>query len=202
MRPVEKVAASLISWMGGGVQPANQGRLDMFGPQAPIWRFLEGLAATENPEDARTATQGIYLMEVFPALALAALDSKFFGRLKGPRYNLGRRKTFRIEDWHSVVAAVRSEAMRFKCEALAGWVDELNALANPRKLDQDRLDAAICLLVAVRWRLGSKNESALVGDLKNGYVVSPVSPDILDRLSKAASISGIPVTTFGPAAAE
>jgi predicted RNase H-like nuclease len=26
MRPVEKVVASLISWMGGGVQPANLGR--------------------------------------------------------------------------------------------------------------------------------------------------------------------------------
>jgi hypothetical protein len=52
---VEKVAASLISWMGGGVQPANRGKLAMFGPKAPIWDFLEKLAATENPEDARTA---------------------------------------------------------------------------------------------------------------------------------------------------
>ena len=27
MRPVERVAASLISWLGGGVQPSNTGRV-------------------------------------------------------------------------------------------------------------------------------------------------------------------------------
>ena len=30
MRPVERTAASLISWLGGGVQPSNRGRLGMF----------------------------------------------------------------------------------------------------------------------------------------------------------------------------
>jgi predicted RNase H-like nuclease len=30
MRPVDKVAASLISWLGGGVQPANRSKKGMF----------------------------------------------------------------------------------------------------------------------------------------------------------------------------
>src|SRR3974390_3431983 len=40
MRPVERAAASFISWMGGGVQPANRSRVGMFCDASPIWRFL------------------------------------------------------------------------------------------------------------------------------------------------------------------
>jgi predicted RNase H-like nuclease len=86
--------SSLIGWMGGGVQPANRSRTMFFGEAAPIWRFLENLAAIGDPEMARVADQGVYLLEVFPALALAAFDPAFFGRLKGPRYNPDRRKVF------------------------------------------------------------------------------------------------------------
>src|SRR5258707_5657894 len=77
MRPVERVAASLISWLGGGVQPSNRGRLGMFCNASPIWRFLTVLEAVEDPEKARTAADGLYLMEVFPALALASLGAGF-----------------------------------------------------------------------------------------------------------------------------
>ena len=67
MRPVERAAASLISWIGGGVQPSNTGRIGMFCPASPVWKFLADLNATENPEEARTAKNGLYLMEVLPS---------------------------------------------------------------------------------------------------------------------------------------
>ena len=79
MRPVERVAASLVSWLGGGVQPSNRGRRGMFCDASPIWHFLTALDAEENPEQARVAADGLYLMEVFPALALASLHVGFFG---------------------------------------------------------------------------------------------------------------------------
>jgi len=64
----------------------------MFSSSWPIWCFLNALGATfKDPEQARLATKGMYLMEVFPALALPSLDSGFFGRLAGPKYD--RRKT-------------------------------------------------------------------------------------------------------------
>jgi predicted RNase H-like nuclease len=197
MRPVEKVAASLISWMGGGVQPANRGKLAMFGPKAPIWDFLEKLAATENPEDARTAVRGLHLMEVFPALALASLEARFFGRLMGPRYNPGRRRTFKIEDWRAVIAAASAEAKRFGCDALVAWLDELRNLEKPKKADQDRLDAALCLLIAIRWRFGARNESVAIGDLQTGYIVTPVSSAVMTVLLKAADERKIPVNLLG-----
>jgi predicted RNase H-like nuclease len=36
MRPVGKVAAWVVSWIGGGVQPANRSKAQMFGDHAPI----------------------------------------------------------------------------------------------------------------------------------------------------------------------
>ena len=38
--------------------------------------------------------KGLYVIEVFPAIALASLDTRFFGRLRAPRYNPDRKKTF------------------------------------------------------------------------------------------------------------
>jgi predicted RNase H-like nuclease len=196
MRPVEKSVASVISWMGGGVQPASRGRLAMFGPQAPIWAFLKKLGATENPEASRTAMEGRHVMEVFPALALASFDTKFFGRLMGPRYNPVRRKTFRRDDWHAVIAAAGAEAERFRCRPVVGWLEDLRGLATPTKSTQDRLDAALCLLIAIRWRLGARDESIVLGDLQTGYIVAPVSPAVMARLSQDASGRGVPVNAL------
>ena len=83
-RPVDRVAASLISWLGGGVQPANRGKRGMF--------------------------------------------------------------------------------------------------SLPRKKDQDMLDAAICELVALRWRLRPRGESMLIGNLETGYMVLPASAQVRERL--------------------
>jgi len=75
MRPVDKVAASLISWLGGGVQPANRSKKGMFDDDAPILRFKRRLSASDDAEAARLAEQGLFLVEVFPALALPSLVS-------------------------------------------------------------------------------------------------------------------------------
>ena len=189
MRPVDKAVSSLISWIGGGVQPANRGKLNMFGPHAPISIFLEKLGADENPEVARTAMRGLHLIEVFPALALASLEQHFFGRLKGPRYNPSRRNTFKIEDWRAVIAAARNEAMRFGCTFLSEWLDQLTTIGMSKKTDQDRLDAVLCLLIAIRWRLGARNDSIMVGDLQTGYMIAPASVEVMDRLQRSSPIA-------------
>jgi predicted RNase H-like nuclease len=58
----------------------------MFCDASPIWGFLGALGAEEDPERARTAGDGLYLVEVFPAQALASLG--FFGQPS--RYNPDR----------------------------------------------------------------------------------------------------------------
>ncbi len=155
MRPVEQVVDSLMRWLGGGVIPTNRDN-KMFGGGAPIWRFLQRLNATEGPESARTAQDGLYMIEVYPALALPSLDERFFGVRRRPCYNPGRPNMFRIEDWKAVVAAARAQASRFECQSLVECLDEIAALTIPKKADQDKLDSIICLLIAIRWRLGSR----------------------------------------------
>ncbi|MBV9825505.1 MAG: DUF429 domain-containing protein [Alphaproteobacteria bacterium] len=178
MRPVERVAASLISWLGGGVQPSNSGRLGMFCSASPIWQFLKELGAIENPEEARVAARGCYLMEVFPALALASISTEFFGRLKGPRYNPSRRKTFRLIDWTRVAEAAAKEADNFKCDELANWCRDCAKIASPSKADQDKLDSVLCVLIALRWRFSPRSDSLLLGDLGTGYMVTPASTSV------------------------
>ena len=120
-------------------------------------------------------------MEVFPALSLASYSPAFFGYRKGPRYNPDR-KTFRIEDWIATIDAAINEATRFSCLQLVAWLNGLRSNLAPRKVDQDRLDSALCLLVAMRWRLSPREMSVFIGDLRNGYMVAPVSATVMRRL--------------------
>jgi predicted RNase H-like nuclease len=72
--------------------------------------------------------------------------------------------------------------MRFRFTSLSEWLDQLATIGMPKKTDQDRLDAALCLLIAIRWRLGAREESIVVGDLHTGYMVAPVSVEVNERL--------------------
>lgn len=193
MRPVDRVAASLISWLGGGVQPANRSKIGMFDDTAPVWRFKERLGAMENPEASRSASAGLFLMEVFPALALPSLDPLFCGRLLGPRYNPARRKTFTLLGWHSVIAAVRRIAVEEQIIGLTGWADSLAAVSTPRKGDQDRLDAVLCALIGLHWLTAARSASIMIGDRSLGYMLAPASADIRSRLEIAAQRAGVPI---------
>lgn len=193
MRPAERVAASLVSWLGGGVQPANRGKLGMFDDAAPLWPFLKALDAVEDPEGARRARSGRFLIEVFPALAVASLEAGFLGRRLGPRYNPARRKTFRMDDWTRLVAALATYGARDGIDGLAGFVAELATPSAPRKADQDRLDAALCAIIGLEWLLGPRERSIMIGDLASGYIVAPAAPQARQRLEEAAARYGVPV---------
>ena len=136
----------------------------MFDGGAPIWNVLRDLSAVEDPERARTVEIGLYVMEVFPALALTALHGDFCGRMRGPRYNPARRKTFCQKDWDKVVAVVTAEAFEFGCGSFESWCALSGAIGAPQKSDQDKLDAVICLLIAIRWRLRARETSVMIGD--------------------------------------
>jgi predicted RNase H-like nuclease len=189
MRPAEKVAASAVSWLGGGVQPANRKKASMFGARAPIWKFKRRVRAAEDPERSRRAKRGKFLVEVFPALALPSFNRSFCGLGEGPRYNPARR--FDLEDWNAVVSTVLGEARRLRCEKFVKWCYQLKKVSKPRKRHQDKLDVAICLLIAVHWRQGQRKDSVMIGDLKSGYIVAPVVPTIRRRLRAMATKRGV-----------
>ena len=67
-------------------------------------------------------------------------------------------------------------------------------LEYPRKSDQDKLDLIICLLVALWWRAKPREQSAMIGDLTNGYMITPVSAGVRARLATKAAQLGVPLS--------
>ena len=184
-RPVERAVASLMSYSGGGIQPAFRGKAPMFGDGAPIWRFLAEMRFVDDPQAACEADEGGFVMEVFPALAMLGLDPTFMvGRGCGPRYNPSRA-TFKLTAWQAVCRATAREARRLGLGSVAEWCDSLDAESKPRKRTQDELDAVICLVVAARWRW-ARASCLMIGDGAHGYIVAPVSPETRAYLTRAA----------------
>lgn len=197
-RPVDGVARALIGGLRSGVQPANRGKETMFGPKAPIWRFLDRLGARQDPAAARTAAEGLYLLEVFPALALPALQPEILARRKAAFYNPARTKTFTPSDWRLVGDAVRQSADRWGLAPLSEWAGRQTELTAPSKQDQDRLDSAICLLVALEWRQAPRDRVVVIGDAQTGYMVTPVSTETRTILERAAKQQAVPFDSSWP----
>ncbi|MBY6164848.1 DUF429 domain-containing protein [Pseudooceanicola nitratireducens] len=192
-RPAERVAGSVISFVGGGVQPANRSKAAMFGDEAPVWRFIEALDALQDPLLVPKAETGMFLIEVFPALAIPGFEPAFAGRHGAPKYNPSNRRKFRIYDWKLVTAMVAEVAATAGLTAMARWAEDMASLEGPRKADQDRLDSAICALVGLIWRDGSC-PAAMIGDLDDGYIISPVSEPTRARMQAAAETKGVPLS--------
>lgn len=123
-------------------------------------------------------------MEVYPALALPALKPVIMTRGRGARYN--PKKNFSLSDWKLVASTVRRHANALHLAPLSRWADEMARLAAPTKRDQDRLDAAVCLLIVLYWRRAPRDRSAVIGDSRTGYMVTPVSRESREILERAA----------------
>lgn len=198
-RPVERLAGSLVGWNGGGTQSSNRGKLGMFCDAAPIWPFLAAVGAIEDPETARTATEGRYLIETYPAAALPTLAPSSFGQRRALKYNPKLRSKFKLDHWATVARAAQAEALSMDCGSVAAWCADAATLPHPVKANQDKLDAVICLLIALRWRLQLREHSAMLGDLATGYMVIPASADVRRRLQDAAKSKNVPIDGRVPA---
>ena len=193
-RPVDRAVASLMSYSGGGIQPAFRGgsKAALFGDGAPIWRFLDDLAFTDDPEAVAREQSGGVVVEAFPALAVLGLDPRFTAAPRcGPRYNPSR-PTFLLAAWADVCAAVASELRRLGLQETASWCDGLAVDRKPAKRVQDCLDAAICLLIAARWYF-ERDTCLMIGDRTGGTIVTPVSSSTRERLGRAAERCAVPV---------
>jgi hypothetical protein len=67
-------------------------------------------------------------------------------------------------------------------------MDGVGRLSRPRKPEQDRLDAGVCLLVALY--LTERRECLMVGDMRTGYIVVPHSADLRKELDARCNASG------------
>ena len=194
-RCVDRIARRLIHRLRSGVQSANRtgkpNKAALFGDEAPIWGFINEIGPSGdtgtaydgacNPlldfEAAKTSTGQSHLIEVYPALALPALEPKIMERNLAARYN-PRRKTFCLADWRLVCQTVRRCGDELGLQPLSKWAEEVAALTSPelKKPDQDKIDAAICLVIALQLRRYRERYGlTAIGDQKTGYMVTPTS---------------------------
>ena len=187
-RPVESIVCSAVSLRYGGMQPANTGRIEMFGAQAPIWSFLARFGGASDPFAKRSTTQ---VLETYPVLAMISLgwtlpDKRSSGRL--PKYNPDRRHTFALADWEYVCRQAHIEYSSRGLTQIAQWIDRQVKNLSPRKADQDCLDACICLLVALH--LAQRRDCMIVGNGESGYIVVPDSAPLRSELESRCSSTG------------
>ncbi len=197
-RPVENLVASPVSLRYGGVQPANTLRVDMFGPKAPVWQFLDQFGGAADPLNPTADSQ---VFETYPVLAVIALgwvlhDKRITGRL--PKYNPKRKKTFSIDDWHYVCEQLSDEIAARQLSDLGKWISVVKQKQSPCKSDQDGLDACICLLVALY--LVERKECLMVGNTDTGYIVVPngdgLRRELEERCKKTNRDPSLWVRTF------
>jgi predicted RNase H-like nuclease len=171
-RPVEAIVSSAIATHGGAMQPANTSRVDMFGEGAPVWGLLERFGGAAWPGAEHLGSARIY--ETYPALSLIALGrtrTNPKGRYVLPKYNPQRAKTFSLADWQHVSSSLADALATRGLPALAAWTAALTSMVRPHKHDQDQLDAALCLEVALRW--ADDRPCLVIGDRESGFLVVP-----------------------------
>jgi predicted RNase H-like nuclease len=182
-RPVEHIVCPCVSRRRGGMQPANRGRTDMFGPAAPVWEFLSRFGGAADPFDDAQSTR---VLETYPVLAIIALGwtlpdkERPAGRL--PKYNPERRKTFAISDWAHVCRTTSMQLAADGAPESAAWAETAAIKTKPTKNDQDQLDACICLVSALL--LAKSRDALFVGCRSTGYIVVPDSGMLRKELER------------------
>lgn len=181
-RPVERIVSSAISRRRSGMQPANRGRVEMFGDEAPIWEFVQRFGGVTAPYDGGTSTR---VIETYPVLAMISLgwvlpdSQRPAGRL--PKYNPERKNTFAMADWVHVCRAAAAQLRIEGAAELSTWLDSMARHPKPTKSDQDRLDACICLISALHLAKGG--EGLFIGSCLSGYIVVPDAESLRNELA-------------------
>lgn len=189
-RPVESLVSSPVGRRYGGMQPANTGKSEMFGPDAPVWTFLSQFG---GPADPLNSVADTLVIETYPVLAMIAMgwtwpDRRSTGRL--PKYNPARQKTFSLSDWRYVCRQASFEFRDRGLTTLVDWVSSAAQSNRPQKSDQDKVDACLCLLVALY--LVEQQDCLMVGDLETGYIVVPHAEGLRAELDVRCHGTGRP----------
>lgn len=194
-RPCEAAVRPVICRLKGGVQPANRDRREMFGDNAPIWAFLHALDAEIDPLAIRSRRDGRYAFEVYPALAAAGLSADVWARRRLFKYNPDRRRTFSMEDWHSLCQLIGERCAALGLADVHDWCRDGVRLTRPKKADQDALDAVICTLIALLVDR-SPGSCLMIGDVDSGYIVTPAGETLRAHLEADAGARSIPVRSL------
>ena len=210
-RPVDLIAHSFMVRLRSAAQFANRTRNpNIFGDDAPVWKFItrigpSGYSGRTNDSDdnrafvdfeaAKIVTGQTHLIEVYPALALPALECEFMNRGRAAKYNPDR-DTFSLDDWYLVCRTIKSCAEEMYLQQLWEWSSEManpwDSPLKPQKPHQDKIDAALCLIIAMQLRRHRARYRVMaVGHLDSGYMITPTSHRTRRILQEASHKNGI-----------
>jgi predicted RNase H-like nuclease len=187
-RDVENLVSSTVGKRYGGVQPANKGKVEMFGKGAPILKFLDDHYACLDPTKFTQSQLATWVIETYPVLTMIALNWLLADNHPNPRqtrrlpkYNPANRK-FSPYDWEFVCEHAAKAFEQMGMQHLAEWIinNPLPEKRGERKKLQDRLDACLCLLVGLYLIEG--RECLMIGNMESGYMVIPHGMQLHDEL--------------------
>ncbi len=98
------------------------------------------------------------------------------GRHSKSQYNPTRNKSFSISDWQHVCQLTSSAFGECGLPEIVEWLDRPTQRNMPRKIDQDGLDACICLLAALY--LAEAKSCLMVGNTATGDIVVPYGENL------------------------
>ena len=198
----------LLPWVSRRALVTSRNKESMFGDNAPVWGFISRIGPPQYAgrttdlaqnrafvdfKATRNAADQTHLIEVYPALALPALGPEFMDRNSAARYN-PQRETFNLSDWELVCNSVAHWGDELGLQALSQWAREMvepwDSSERPEKRHQDKIDAALCLIIALLWRRQIPGV-CVVGDLDTGYIVTPTSPETQEILEAACNKRGV-----------
>ena len=100
-----------------------------------------------------------------------------------------------MADWRCVGEIVYGHAYEVGFPRLSQWARGMVVSDSPQKPDQDKIDAAICLVIALWIRKEwAKHGLTVIGDLKSGYMVTPTSDATREILQEAARKQEVPIS--------
>ncbi|WP_298165661.1 hypothetical protein [Novosphingobium sp.] len=78
----------------------------------------------------------------------------------------------------------------FGAVEVARWCTAETERAAPAKADQDRLNATLCLLVALHWCRAPREASMMTGCLEDCYMIFPACVAVRAKIAAIAADSG------------
>ena len=182
-REGDRLITKLFGAYDAGVYPATRFYLGRYGGKR-IWDVVNDLQRAGFRHDCRVepGKPARTFFETYPHAATVAL----FGLRKTLKYKTRQGRTYptRWRAFRELESHLKSLS-RFE-PAMAGaeklFTSGLTGLRGGKlKEYEDRLDAILCAYIAAYYWTWGTRRNAIVGTLKGGYIVTPMTPTIAKR---------------------
>jgi predicted RNase H-like nuclease len=173
MRPVDKLLAKALGAMQCSAYPANRQNESCYGTNAGIWALLTKLEQSgyvHQPMSIPGSTSGKFYFECYPHPAIIALQN----RTRVLKYKC---RHCNQDDWKELVDFLST----LPVTNLSATVE---ACSSQNKGDEDKLDSIVCAYIAVLWWQHGTTQSSMLGNMIDGYIVTPHSEATLKQFRK------------------